>query len=890
MKTRKPAVAESRLAAILNQYHVGIATVVLGSALCSTVNADVFNRIASFPVFQNTSVEAETVAEIVAASADGNILVYTDGKQELIGFVDISTPNTPTAAGTVDVGGEPTSVGVAGDFALAAVNTSSDFVNVGGHLNVIDIAGRSIVRTLDLGGQPDSVAVSPDGSYAAIAIENERDEDLGDGNPPQAPGGFLVVVNLIDPANPATWTLTNVSLDNLPGMPFPADPEPEYVDINGNNVAVVTLQENNHLALVDLPTASVTGSFSAGTVNLTQVDATEEDPALILATESLNDVPREPDGVSWVNDEVIATADEGDMDGGSRGFTFFDTNGNVLYDAGNSVEHETIRLGHYPDGRSENKGNEPENVETGIYGGERYLFVGSERSSVIPVYHVDGTGTGASPTLVQTLPAGVAPEGLLAIPSRNLFVAASEEDNRSDTIRSVINIYQKQSGSADYPTVVSADRQDGTPIPWGALSALASDPHNPNRVYSVYDSFYGQSRIFTLDVSSHPAVITHELPLMDSNGLLAGIQAGVLDASDNSTPVGITLVNPDNTVNLDPEGLTIAPNGNFWVASEGDDSPFFPNMLVEVTPAGHIVDLVLLPNSTRARIDNNGFEGVAAVGEYLYVAFQRHQWDDIDNRARIGRYDTTSGQWSFYFYPVDDPTSPNGGWVGLSELTYVGNDSFLVIERDNQAGSDATIKRVYQFSIAGLTPLGDTPVGTDPSFPLVGKTLVKDLIPDLQATGGRVLEKVEGLALMDNGDMLIVIDNDGVKDSNGETQLFRAQATGSLVNGVAYNTADRVVTVSGENLTVGGVRVLADSVQLTLTARPDGSLQGTVPSDLTGDTDISVQTNDGAILAHSVLNTDELVAEAIPTLSEYGVILLMLLLSAAGANGLRKPS
>jgi hypothetical protein len=34
-----------------------------------------FERIATFPVFLNTAVDQETVAEIVAASVDGNVLI-----------------------------------------------------------------------------------------------------------------------------------------------------------------------------------------------------------------------------------------------------------------------------------------------------------------------------------------------------------------------------------------------------------------------------------------------------------------------------------------------------------------------------------------------------------------------------------------------------------------------------------------------------------------------------------------------------------------------------------------------------------------------------------------------------------------------------------------------
>jgi hypothetical protein len=45
-------------------------------------------------------------------------------------------------------------------------------------------------------------------------------------------------------------------------------------------------------------------------------------------------------------------------------------------------------------------------------------------------------------------------------------------------------------------------------------------------------------------------------------------------------------------------------------------------------------------------------------------------------------------------------------------------------------------------------------------------------MPDMLATGGLVTEKIEGIALMKNGDVLMVNDNDGVDDSNGETQLL----------------------------------------------------------------------------------------------------------------------
>jgi hypothetical protein len=107
-------------------------------------------------------------------------------------------------------------------------------------------------------------------------------------------------------------------------------------------------------------------------------------------------------------------------------------------------------------------------------------------------------------------------------------------------------------------------------------------------------------------------------------------------------------------------------------------------------------------------------------------------------------------------------------WVGLSEIVAFGDEKFAVIERNNQAGTDARIKRIYEFSVAGLTP---QPQDSEKPFPNLKKTLVRDLIPDLTADNGLVLEKVEGLMMTADGDAFIVTDNDGVDDSSGETQL-----------------------------------------------------------------------------------------------------------------------
>lgn len=726
-----------------------------------------FVRIASFPVCTqldaNCDVDTETAAEIVDVSKDGNTLIYTDSPSEVIGFVDITDAAMPAAAGTLAIGGEPTSVAVSGDYALVGVNTSTDFITTSGSLAVVDVANQTIVRNIDMLGQPDSVAVSPDGKYAAIAIENERDEDLDDGQidvAPQAPAGFLMVVDMTD-ADPANWTASKVEMTGLATIAT-TDPEPEYVDINEENVAVVTLQENNHIVLVDLATAAVTGHFNAGTVDLDLVDTAEED--VIDMSSSLTDVPREADGVTWINNDYFATADEGDMNGGSRGFTIYKTDGTIAYTSGAMLDHLTARFGHYPEGRSENKGNEPENAEVGIFGDSRYLFVNSERSSLVFVFDVaDPT----RPVFKQALPAAAGPEGVKAIPSRNLLVAASEEDNRGDKLRSAVNIYRYNVQPSVYPTIESVNRENGSPIPFAALSGLSADYSDNNVLWSVEDSAFDKSRIFKIDTSTMPAKLVKEIRIMDSNDVMASMTTSGATEDDSSfDDVDLAaLINADKTINIDPEGISSVADG-FWVVSEGSGTigdtnrPIKSlNMLIKTDMNGVIEQVVTLPNELNDIQLRFGFEGVTVWNGIAYVAMQR-AWGGEAN-PRIGMYDIANDSWEFAFYPLDAAESQDGGWVGLSDITYMGNGYMMVLERDNKGGPDAAIKRIYSVEMSELTS-GNT----------VSKFLLRDIKADLDATGAMTFEKVEGMSRNAEGEVYILNDNDGVDDNSGENQLI----------------------------------------------------------------------------------------------------------------------
>src|SRR3712207_2404439 len=108
-----------------------VATLLATNAL-PAVAASYFNRIASFPVELNAPQAEATSSEIITASDDGMLLVYSDSPAGGIGFIDITDPKAPKAAGFLGLDGEPTSVTMVGGKAFVAVNTRESFTNPSG--------------------------------------------------------------------------------------------------------------------------------------------------------------------------------------------------------------------------------------------------------------------------------------------------------------------------------------------------------------------------------------------------------------------------------------------------------------------------------------------------------------------------------------------------------------------------------------------------------------------------------------------------------------------------------------------------------------------------------------------------------------------------------------
>ena len=431
------------------------------------------------------------VAEIVDATPDGETLVYTNSDAGVVGFVDLTDVGNPVPAGEpVDVGGEPTSVGVSpdGSLALAAVQTAT--LEEGeppeltpGRLVAIDVDAREVVGAVEIGVGPDSLAVSEVGGelVAVVAIENEPvivdeagnltdEEGPGKEGDVSAPG--LVQVVTVNPYDISASAVADVELDlSGTGLFFPEDPQPEFVALSGDGRAAVSLQENNGVAVFDVA-AALSGEarptiYGIGVVADRPADLTADGGVSfteIYPADALGEEPqagtRIADAVAWSADgSVVYTANEGEADlTGGRGFSAFSPEGELLFDDGGQLSAAAADRGLYPEDVAGEKGLEVEGVETGVYGGTEYLFVGSEAGSFVGVYRLPEPVT---PEFDGILPTGEAPEGLLAIPERGLFITADEDSG-------TVSIFEAAEG-----VLAGGLAETGGP-PLGVLAALAA--------------------------------------------------------------------------------------------------------------------------------------------------------------------------------------------------------------------------------------------------------------------------------------------------------------------------------------------------------------------------------------------------------------------------------
>lgn len=144
----------------------------------------------------------------------------------------------------------------------------------------------------------------------------------------------------------------------------------------------------------------------------------------------------------------------------------------------------------------------------------------------------------------------------------------------------------------------------------------------------------------------------------------------------------------------------------------------------------------------------------------VYVVVQREWSDDTRGFVKIGRYQVATEAWTFVPYPLDAVESPAGGRVGLSESTALSDGTLAIVERDNQLGLEARVKRIY-----GIDPADAGWRAHGEELDVIDKTLRRDILGDLDDASISVPDKVEGLGLTADGEVWLSTDNDGVDET-----------------------------------------------------------------------------------------------------------------------------
>jgi len=169
---------------------------------------------------------------------------------------------------------------------------------------------------------------------------------------------------------------------------------------------------------------------------------------------------------------------DGDTDGdgdydvlysyGGRSFSIFDAEGRLIFDSGDDFEQIIASLrpdffnvdGNEPDGRSDNKGPEPEALAIGQLGDQTYAFIGLERDSGIMVYDITDPATSTFVSYIDSTANGdQAPEVIKFIDGSNSLsgkpqLAIAYEGSGTTTLIDIDQI-----GAGDSCTVFGKDTE-----------------------------------------------------------------------------------------------------------------------------------------------------------------------------------------------------------------------------------------------------------------------------------------------------------------------------------------------------------------------------------------------------------------------------------------------
>ncbi|WP_150051093.1 choice-of-anchor I family protein [Methylomonas rhizoryzae] len=351
--------------------------------------------------------------------------------------------------------GEPSSysIGPAGDpeGSVSIIDTSTFAVQTAGFSGFnadadaltaagVRLTGPNATVAQDL--EPEYIAVSRDGSTAFATLQEAN------------------AVAIIDIASATVTDIKSMGLKDhsLPGNGLDASDR----DGSGNNPLNGNIQNWNVQGLY-MPDGIASFSQGGKQYYLTanegdsradwpggndeiRVGSADIDPALRTALDAAH-------GTDWQsnNDKLsrltVSTSGDNDGDGdldrlqvfGARSFSILDADGNMVFDSGDQLEQ--IIKAQFPslwdDGRSDNKGPEPESAVVGKVDGRELLFLGLERSNAVMVWDLTDLSSIAFLDMLFTS-GDVGPEGLIFFSNaQGSYLAVANEVSETTSLYKV---------------------------------------------------------------------------------------------------------------------------------------------------------------------------------------------------------------------------------------------------------------------------------------------------------------------------------------------------------------------------------------------------------------------------------------------------------------------
>jgi 2',3'-cyclic-nucleotide 2'-phosphodiesterase (5'-nucleotidase family) len=321
------------------------------------------------------------------------------------------------AASGTDAEGSISIINLANGVASATVSTATftAFNGLEADLRAEDVriaAGKTAAQDFE----PEYIAITPDGTKAYVTLQENN------------------AIAILDIATGIFEDVVGLGLKDFSTLLA------DFSDQDGTNPALSELKTGQPVFGLYMPDSIAT--YKAGGQNLFVIANEGDDRDDFLAPDETVRV-----GALDLDDSVFGASEatlklaanlgrlnvfraDSDADGvngaeklvmlGGRSFSILDGNGDIVFDSADAVERiiATLDTPFFDDGRSDNKGPEPEGIAVGTIGSRTYAFVGLERSNATLVFDITNPQSVTYSSIASNL-GDVSPEGLLFIPAQD---------------------------------------------------------------------------------------------------------------------------------------------------------------------------------------------------------------------------------------------------------------------------------------------------------------------------------------------------------------------------------------------------------------------------------------------------------------------------------------